>query len=72
LQPDGISDDQMELFEADLCRPGVGSHGLAHDIAPATLQTKFQHPRFETKPLGKAGKDAAEGIKCTWTDHVAS
>ncbi|WHZ27584.1 MAG: hypothetical protein OJF51_002381 [Nitrospira sp.] len=50
----------------------MGSHGLAHDVAPATLQTKFQHPRFETKPLGKAGKDAAEGIKCTWTDHVAS
>jgi len=72
LQPDGISDDQIELFEANLGWPGVRSRGLAHDVTPATLQTKFQHPRFETKPLGKTRKDIAEGIECAWTDHVAS
>jgi hypothetical protein len=53
LQPDGISDDQVELFEANLGRPGMGRHGLAHDVTPAMLQAKFQQSRFKTKPLGK-------------------
>ncbi|HSA87893.1 MAG TPA: hypothetical protein VLE46_17085 [Nitrospira sp.] len=72
LHPNGISDDQVELFEANLSRPRMGSHGLAHDVAPATLQTEFQQSRFKAEPLGKSGKDAAEGIGSTGAGHAAS
>jgi hypothetical protein len=54
LQPDGISDDQVKFFEANLGRPRVGSHGFADDLMPATLQAEFNEPRFKSKPLGEA------------------
>jgi hypothetical protein len=55
LKPDGIPDDQIQLFEANLGRPSVGSHRLADDIAPLVLQAQFNQSRFKAKPFGQTG-----------------
>jgi hypothetical protein len=37
LQPDRISDEEIQFLEANLSRPGVACHRLADEIVPAML-----------------------------------
>ena len=60
LKPYGILDDQIELFETNLGRPGVRGGGLTNDLVPAVLQAEFKQPGLETQPLGEAREDGAE------------
>jgi hypothetical protein len=55
LKPDGIPDDQIQLFEANLGRPSVGRHRLTDDIAPLVLQAQFNQSRFKAEPFGQTG-----------------
>ncbi len=52
LKPDGVPDDQIQLFKANVGWPGVGRHRLTDDIAPLMLQAQFHQPRFKSKPFG--------------------
>ncbi|MFO0779963.1 MAG: hypothetical protein U0223_20415 [Nitrospira sp.] len=72
LKPNGVSDDQIELFEANLGRPGVGRHGLTNDLTPPMLQAQFHQSRFKAKSFGESGQNSAEGIKSAWASHAAS
>jgi len=60
LEPYGILDDQIELLETNLGRPGVRGDGLTDDLVPVMLQAEFEEPGFETKPLGETREDGTE------------
>ncbi|HSN04387.1 MAG TPA: hypothetical protein VLS44_05350 [Nitrospira sp.] len=60
LKPDGIRDDEVELFGAKLSGPGVRRDGLPDDLAPLLLQTQFHQVGLETQPLGEPRENGAE------------
>lgn len=72
LEPDGILDGQIELFETDLGRPGMRSDGLTDEIVPVTLQAEFEESGFEAQALGESRKDRAGRIEGTGPGHAAS
>ncbi|MFO0701333.1 MAG: hypothetical protein U0236_19095 [Nitrospira sp.] len=53
MKPDGIPDDQIQLFEANLGGPGVGRHGLADEVTPLMLQAQLHQSGFKAKAFGK-------------------
>lgn len=69
LQPDRISDDQIEFLEPDLRRPGVGTDRLADDISPLLLEAHFEEMGLKPEPFGKSREDRAEGLERTWCAH---
>jgi len=72
LKPNGIPDDQIQLFESNLNRPGVGRHGFTDDLTPSMLQAKFNQSRFQSEALGQTGQNSAERIECAGASHAAS
>jgi hypothetical protein len=60
LEPHGVPDDQRELLETNVRRPGVGPDRFPDDVAPLMLQAELQESGFEAQPLGKAVKNGTE------------
>jgi hypothetical protein len=42
LEPDGILDGQIQLFETNLGGPGMRSDGFTDEVVPVTLQAEFE------------------------------
>jgi hypothetical protein len=72
LKPDGIPDGQIQLFESNIGRPGVGRHGLTDDIAPLMLQAQFHQSRFKAESFGQTGQNRAERIEGAGASHPVS
>jgi hypothetical protein len=60
LEPHGVPDDQRELLETNVRRPGVRPNRFPDDVAPLMLQAEFKESGFETQSLGEAVKNGAE------------
>ena len=60
LEPHGVPDDQRELLETNLRRPGVGSDRFPDNVAPLVLQAEFEESGFEAQAFGEAVKNGAE------------
>jgi hypothetical protein len=72
LKPNGIPDDQIQLFEANIGRPGMGRHRLADDIVPLMLQAHLHQSRFKAESFGQTGQNRAEGIEGAGASHPVS
>lgn len=60
LEPHGVPDDQRELLETNLGRPGVGPDRFSDDLAPLMLQAEFEESGLKAQALGEAGENRAE------------
>jgi hypothetical protein len=69
LEPHGVPDDQRELLETNVGRPGVGPDRFSDDLAPLMLQAEFEESGLKAQALGEAGENRAEGIERAGSRH---
>jgi hypothetical protein len=72
LEPDGILDGQIQLFETNLGRPGMRCDGFTDEVVPLTLQAEFEESGIEPQSLGESREDRTERVKWTGAGHEAS